>query len=138
MLSCGTLRIINVYVPNIDVLKFLEPLMKAATNYLGTEMVAAGDLNCVLYGELDYEPPKADTKPGITEALREQKLQNAIESLTPSTPEVRMWVKDVAEWAVAEESHMHKHRRDANLADDLQAWAALLADLLEHPNARTP
>ncbi|KAJ1210767.1 hypothetical protein NDU88_006129 [Pleurodeles waltl] len=69
-LDSRALSIINVYAPKLDDPTFFGKLIRAAMGYLDTKVIMAGDLNCLLSGKVDHEPPKTDTNLGMIEALK--------------------------------------------------------------------
>ncbi|KAJ1217008.1 hypothetical protein NDU88_004605 [Pleurodeles waltl] len=46
-------------------------------------------------------------------------------------PSVKGWLKDVKEWAVAEEMQLGQVRRDDNLGEDIQTWQEILTRMAE-------
>lgn len=57
----------------------------------------------------------------------------AISWIIPSGPREQGWMKDVKEWAVAEEMHLRQCRRDEHAPEDLQTLGLLLTRVEEVP-----
>lgn len=57
----------------------------------------------------------------------------AISWIIPSGPREQGWMKDVKEWAVAEEMHLRQCRRDERAPEDLQTLGLLLTRVEEVP-----
>ena len=71
---CGLLDgkeicLLGIYAPNTDDHEFFHNIKQELIPYIGTPLILAGDLNCIVDGDLTGTLPKPNTKPYMTTAL---------------------------------------------------------------------
>ena len=84
------------------------------------------EIKAILLGLLPKSKERTMSRKFVLLGLVLAKRRIAIRWLSRVRPRLKEWRKDILEWALAEEVHMKKSRRDEKLEDDILSWSAMI------------